>query len=64
MVQLRNLVGKQVPMERCEGQTPGGVLEFTHTDPPLSVPGIILAETQAFEEGSSYPPRVVVVLGQ
>lgn len=43
VVQPRNLVGWQVPVERCEDGL--GVLEFTDTDPPWSLPGIILAET-------------------
>lgn len=54
IVQPRNLVEWQVPVERCEDGL--GELEFTDTDPPWSLPGIILAETHTFEEGGSYPP--------
>lgn len=51
-------------MKRCEGLAPEDLLEFTDTDPPWSLPGIILAETHNFEEGRRYSLLVVVVLRQ
>lgn len=64
MGQPKNLVGKQVPIERCEGWLQGVCWSLQTQIPQWSPPDIILAETHNFEEGRIYSPRVVAVLGQ